>query len=90
MSDAPQTIDLGDRPIQLTQLLKRLGWADHGGHAKALIADGLVRVNGTVETRKRRQLAAGDRVELDLEGAPPPVQIAAAGTGPRLFEPPPP
>ena len=40
----------------------------HGGEAKTLIAEGLVRVNGEVELRKRRQMAVGDRVEI--EGGP--------------------
>ena len=65
-----QTLDVGDRPINLTQVLKLAGWADHGGMAKALIADGLVRVNGQVETRKRRQMAVGDVVSLDVDGRP--------------------
>ncbi len=60
-----ETLDIGDRPINLTQVLKRVGWVAHGGEAKALIADGLVRVNGEVELRKRRQMAPGDRVELE-------------------------
>ncbi len=64
-----ETLNVGDRPINLTQVLKLAGLVMHGGEAKALIADGMVRVNGEVETRKRRQMARGDRVEL--EGAPP-------------------
>ena len=38
-----------------------------GGEAKNLVADGLVRVNGEPESRKRRQMARGDVVDLDLE-----------------------
>lgn len=55
----------GDRPINLTQVLKLAGCVLSGGEAKALIAEGRVRVNGEVETRKRRQMARGDVVELD-------------------------
>jgi len=40
-----------------------------GGEAKALIAEGRVRVNGEVELRKRRKMAIGDRVELE-DGRP--------------------
>jgi ribosome-associated protein len=58
-------IAIGDRGITLTQLLKLVGWADSGGQAKAWIGEGLVRVNGEVELRKRRQLAVGDRVALE-------------------------
>ena len=71
-----ETLDVGDRPINLTQVLKLAGWADNGGQAKAMIADGLVLVNGEVETRKRRQMAAGDTVRLDLEDAPPPLRLS--------------
>ena len=41
---------------------------ENGGQAKGLIADGMVRVNGEVELRKRRQMKAGDTVEL--QGGP--------------------
>ncbi len=52
-------------PIELCQLLKFAGVADSGGAAKVVIAGGLVSVNGEVETRKRRKVLAGDRVEFD-------------------------
>ena len=57
-------VPVGERPINLTQVLKRTGCVQSGGEAKTLIADGLVRVNGAVELRKRRQMKAGDTVEL--------------------------
>jgi len=63
-----ERLSVGDRPINLTQVLKLAGWVMHGGEAKALIADGMVRVNGEVETRKRKQMAVGDVVTL--EGGP--------------------
>jgi ribosome-associated protein len=63
-----ERLNVGDRPINLTQVLKLAGWVLHGGEAKALIADGRVRVNGEVEYRKRRKMAVGDTVEL--EGGP--------------------
>ena len=46
-------------------MLKLAGLVLNGGEAKALIADGLVRVNGEVELRKRRKMAVGDVVELE-------------------------
>jgi ribosome-associated protein len=70
-----EVLNVGDRPINLTQVLKLAGWVAHGGEAKALIAAGQVRVNGEVELRKRRQMAVGDRVEL--EGGP--ALVLAAG-----------
>ena len=51
--------------IRLDNFLKREGIAQTGGHAKRMIQAGEVSVNGEVETRRRRQLVAGDRVELD-------------------------
>jgi ribosome-associated protein len=56
---------VGDREINLTQVLKLAGWVMNGGEAKALIADGLVLVNGEVELRKRRKMAIGDHVALE-------------------------
>ena len=38
-----------------------------GGEAKAVIADGLVMVNGIVETRKRKKIVSGDMVEFASE-----------------------
>ena len=59
-----ENLNVGDREINLTQVLKRVNWVENGGQAKAMIADGMVRVNGEVELRKRRQMAVGDVVEL--------------------------
>lgn len=51
-------------PIELHQLLKLADLAASGGEAKFVIAQGLVRVNGQVETRKRKKIVAGDLVEF--------------------------
>lgn len=51
-------------PIELCQFIKFGGLAESGGAAKQLVAEGGVQVNGVVETRKRKQLAAGDRVTV--------------------------
>jgi ribosome-associated protein len=58
-------LEIGDRPINLTQVLKLAGCVLSGGEAKALIAEGGVRVNGQLETRKRRQMVRGDVVEIE-------------------------
>jgi len=50
--------------IRLGQYLKLLGLVATGGEAKILIQDGYVRVNGEVETRRKRQLQDGDKVEV--------------------------
>lgn len=73
-----EQLSVGDRPINLTQVLKLVGWAENGGQAKALIADGLVRVNGEVELRKRRQMVVGDTVQL--ESGPSLVLVQGDGT----------
>ncbi len=36
-----------------------------GGHAKFMIQNGEVKVNGEIETRRRRQLVLGDVVEMN-------------------------
>ncbi len=51
--------------IELYKLLKRENIAASGGEAKGLISEGLIRVNGEVETRKRRKIVARDTVEYD-------------------------
>ena len=55
--------------IRLGQLLKLADIVADGGEAKALLAEGVVAVNGEVETRRGRQLHAGDVVTL--EGSDP-------------------
>ncbi len=51
--------------IELIKLLKLKQIAQSGGHAKLLVEDGLVKVNGHQEFRKRNKLRPGDVVELD-------------------------
>jgi ribosome-associated protein len=50
--------------IRLDQFLKRRGVTGTGGQAKWLIQDGQVLVNGQIETRRRRNLHAGDTVDV--------------------------
>ncbi len=54
-------------PIELCQLLKFANLVQSGGEAKTVIARGLVRVNGEVETRKRKKLNPGDMIEFEGE-----------------------
>jgi len=51
--------------IELNNLLKVLGLCDTGGMAKAAIAEGHVKVNGSVELRKRCKLRRGNTVEFE-------------------------
>ena len=54
--------------IKLDQFLKLADIASTGGHAKYLIQEGVVKVNGEVETRRMRRgkkLVPGDIVEVE-------------------------
>jgi len=50
--------------IRLGQLLKLAGVVGAGGEAKALLAQGEVRVNGEPEARRGRRLHPGDEVRV--------------------------
>lgn len=51
--------------INLQQLLKWANVVASGGEAKVVIKEGLIQVNGEIETRIRKKLYAGDRVIFD-------------------------
>jgi len=53
----------GTEYIELIKLLKLLHIAESGGHAKIMVEDGEVKLNGKVELRKRAKLRPGDLVE---------------------------
>ena len=48
--------------IKLDTFMKWQNLVDTGGHAKLVIQDGEVRVNGKIETRRGRKLINGDKV----------------------------
>ena len=50
--------------VELYKILKFEGLADSGGNAKQVIEEGLVSVNGEVETRKRKKIRAGDQIDF--------------------------
>jgi ribosome-associated protein len=50
--------------IELIKLLKLLRIAETGGHAKIIVEDGEVSLNGIQEFRKRAKLHAGDKIEV--------------------------
>ena len=58
-------INITGSTIRLDQFLKWAGIATSGGHAKALIQDKCVLVNGCVETHRGRKLQTGDVVSID-------------------------
>ncbi len=55
----------GEEFIKLGQALKATGLVDSGVDAKDVITQGLVVVNGEIETRRGRKLYDGDEVEFD-------------------------
>lgn len=57
----------GDDFIKLGQALKAAGLAESGIDAKEFIQQGLVLVDGEVETRRGRKLYDGAEVEFDGE-----------------------
>ena len=51
--------------IKLGQLLKKAGLVSSGVEAKIVIQDGLVLVNGEVDTRRGKKLVDGDIVSYN-------------------------
>ena len=51
--------------IKLGQLLKKAGLVSSGVEAKIVVQDGLVSVNGEVDTRRGRKLVNGDVVSYN-------------------------
>ena len=64
MSEFEFDVPITDGSIKLGQFLKLANLIDSGAEAKHVLAGGVVRVNGDVETRRGRQLNPGDVVEL--------------------------
>lgn len=58
------TFELDREHVELNQLLKLVGLTDSGGAGKALVADGVVKVDGEVELRKTCKIRAGQIVEI--------------------------
>ncbi len=55
---------LSSEYIELVKLLKLLRIAETGGHAKIIVEDGEVTLNGNQEFRKRAKLRPGDKIEV--------------------------
>ena len=62
-----KTVRIKDEFIKLGQLLKLSGLVESGVDAKFVIQDGLVKVNGVVDTRRGRKIVSGDIVEYQGE-----------------------
>lgn len=50
--------------IELIQLLKALGVAQTGGHAKMIVDGGEIVRSGEVEQRKRAKIRKGETIEI--------------------------
>ena len=60
-------VGITSEPVELYKILKFEGMTSSGGEAKLVIEQGQVRVNGSVETRKRKKIVTGDIIEFDNE-----------------------
>jgi len=58
---------ISSEPVELYKILKFEGMVASGGEAKSVIENGQVRVNGEVETRKRKKIMSGDTIEYRHE-----------------------
>ncbi len=59
------TIRNGDEFIKLGQAIKAVGFVESGVEAKEVIQNGLVMVNGNVETQRGKKLIGGEVVEFN-------------------------
>ena len=69
MTTESQTLALlpGEEYIELYKVLKVQSMTSGGGEAKMVISEGLVTVDGEVETRKRKKVIAGQVVSYNGE-----------------------
>lgn len=68
-------VEITEEPIELYKILKFENLVASGGEAKQVITEGRVRVNGEVETRKRKKIFSGDTVAFGTET----IRISVAG-----------
>lgn len=57
-------LDRDHEYVELNQLLKLVGLSDSGGAGKAMVASGLVHVDGAVELRKTCKIRPGQSVRV--------------------------
>lgn len=60
-------VEINKQPVELYKVLKFEGLAQSGGAAKMMIDNGDVKVNGAVETQRRKKIMAGDKIEFNGE-----------------------
>ena len=57
----------GEDYIELKNLIKLLGWVDTGGEAKFRIDNQELKVNGEIETQRRKKIRRGDVVMFGIQ-----------------------
>ena len=60
-------VEITREPVELYKLLKFESMLSSGGEAKFVISEGLVTLNGVIETRKRKKLLSGDIIGFNGE-----------------------
>ncbi len=60
-------VEITSEPVELYKILKFEGMVSSGGEAKSVIANGLVLLNGSIETQKRKKIMSGDIIEYNEE-----------------------
>ncbi len=60
-----EEIKIRDEYIKLDQFLKLVGVAQTGGHAKIMIGEGIIKVNGIVAYERGKKLRVNDIIDID-------------------------
>lgn len=58
-------VEISHQPVELYKILKFEGLVSSGAEAKTAIDNGLVTVNGDIETRRRKKMLHGDIIGFD-------------------------
>lgn len=61
-----KTVKITTEFIKLDQLLKFANIASTGGHAKFLIKNESIQLNGEIETRRGKKIYPGDQLIIDV------------------------
>lgn len=76
-SQYARDVVISHEPTELYKILKFESMVNSGGQAKTVIADGAVRLNGEIETQKRKKIMSGDIIEFNGERVV--IRLAAPG-----------
>lgn len=60
-----EKIIIKEEYIKLDSLLKFAGIAETGGHAKIMIQNGKIKVNGKICTQRGRKIRFGDKIKTE-------------------------